>query len=157
MGTIRKFFLGSVMMLALGGSMQAQEFGSIPDARALLDRAVAEVRTNALRAFDRFNANDRKFRDRDLFVFCFGAENGSFVAHEAMVTHDVRTLRDRVGRPYGKEMFINAREGDISEISYSSPFPGTTLEIPKRALVTRVENYVCGVSAYLYNIAERVE
>lgn len=130
---------------------KSQEFGTLDEAKLMLARAVAEVKADKARAFQTFNHNDPRFRDRDLFVFCFGAEDGKFTAHEAMVSHDVRELHDSAGLSFGARMFAEAREGKVSEIAYVSPFPGTMSRVPKRAFVTRVEDHVCGVSAYLYN------
>ena len=129
----------------------SQEFGTFAEAKALLERAVVEVRADRVRAFETFNSNHPRFRDRDLFVFCFGAEDGKFTAHEAMVAHDVRDMNDLAGRSFGAKMFAEAREGAISEIAYLWSFPGSTSRVPKRAFVTRVGADVCGVSAYLYN------
>ena len=151
MRNIRQCFAVVFAIAAIAGPARSQEFGTTAQARLMLERAAVEVRADKARAFQMFNANDSRFRDRDLFVFCFNAEDGKFSAHEAMLTHDVRRLHDHAGLPFGARMFSEAREGEISEIQYVSPIPGTTSVVPKRAFVTRVENHVCGVSAYLYN------
>jgi hypothetical protein len=151
MRDIRHFFAVMFAVAAIAGPARSEEFGTIAEARLMLERAVVEVGIDKGRAFEMFNGNHPKFRDRDLFVFCFRTEDGKFTAHEALVTHDVRQLRDQAGLPLGARMFTEAREGMVSEIRYVSPFPGTTSLVPKRAFVTRVDNHVCGVSAYLYN------
>jgi hypothetical protein len=147
----RSFAALAFATAAIATPAYSQEFGTFTEARALLERAVVEVRSDRDRAFETFNSNHPRFRDRDLFVFCFGAEDGKFTAHEAMVTHDVRQMHDLAGRSFGARMFTEAREGTISEIPYVWSFPGTTSRVPKRAFVTRVGGDVCGVSAYLYN------
>ena len=114
----------------------------------MLDRAVAEMKADKGKAIEKFNHNDSTFRDRDLFVFCFNAQDGRFTAHEAMVAHDVRALRDETGRPFGEQMYQSAREGQIAEVSYVSPHPGSTERAEKRAYVTRLGDQVCGVSVF---------
>src|SRR5262249_3954660 len=65
---------------ALAGNGAAAEFGTSDQAKAMLDRAVIEVRANKLSAIAKFNHNDPQFRDRDLFVFCFNEQDGKFTA-----------------------------------------------------------------------------
>ena len=86
-----------VLALVYGASTSASgagEFGTPEEAQAMLKRAVIEVKKDKLAAIESFNRNDRSFRDRDLFVFCFNGSDGKFTAHEAFVSHDVRKLHD---------------------------------------------------------------
>jgi hypothetical protein len=151
MHAIRHFFSITLAAAAIAGPARSEEFGTLAEAKLMLERAIVEVRADKARAFHLFNSNHPQYRDRDLFVFCFGAEDGKFTAHEAMLTRDVRDLRDPAGLSFGSKMYAEASEGKFLEIAYVSPFPGTTSRVPKRALVTRVGDHVCGVSAYLYN------
>jgi len=127
------------------------EFGSTDEARAMLDRAIAEVKTSKSEAITKFNHNDPRFRDRDLFVFCFDAQDGKFTAHEAMVARDVRTFQDRTGKWYGDEIYSKAEEDRVIEVTFLSPVPGSTELTSKIAYVTRIRDQVCGVSAYPRN------
>jgi hypothetical protein len=126
------------------------EYGTPEEAKALLSRAIVEVKADKLEAISKFNHNDPQFRDRDLFVFCFNGQDGKFTAHEAMVAADVRTFRDPTGRSIGEQMYQTAKEG-ITEVALMSPVPGSTKLVPKRAYVTRIGDQVCGVSAYRFN------
>ena len=67
------------------------------------------------------------------------------------MSHNVRDLRDYRGKPYGESMLAAADENRVTEVTYLAPFPGTTSPVPKRAFLKRIDDYVCGVSAYLYN------
>jgi hypothetical protein len=127
----------------------AAEFGTPDEAKAMLGRAIAEMQADKATAIDRFNFNDAPFRDRDLFVFCFGGQDGKFTAHEAFVTWDVRKLRDPDGKFFGVEMYSKAQEGRIAEVKFTAPVPGSTRLAAKSAYVTRIGDQVCGVSAYL--------
>ena len=128
----------------------AEEFATPHEARAMLDRAVIAVKQDQAAAIINFNHNDPKYRDRDLFVFCFDRRNGKFTAHEAMVGWDVRTLHDIWGSPFGKEMFA-VKDGETIEVTYLSPVPGSTMLAPRRAYVAGIGDQACGVSAYLRN------
>jgi hypothetical protein len=148
----------ALLIIALSGSAlvdfrgaSANELGSPEEARKMLSRAVAEMKTDKLAAIAKFNHNDPQFRDRDLFVFCFNQQDGRFTAHEAMVGQDVRSMRDIKGAWSGEEMYQSAKEGQIVEIDFVSPLPGSTSKVVKRSFITRVGDQVCGVSAYQLN------
>lgn len=148
---LKQLILASAIALAaFGGSKSAWsgQYGTDTEAIAMLKRAAAELRDDASVAIMEFNHNKRQFRDRDLFVFCFNAYNGAVTAHEAMVGHDIKALRDSAGKPFGEEMFRNAAEDKIVEVDFLSPVPGSTNVASKRAYVIRIGGYVCGVSAY---------
>ena len=132
---LKQMLLSTVLVAAAGNvaTCSAEEFGGVEEAKAMLNRAVFAVKSDKLAAIAKFNYNDPQFRDRDLFVFCFNGEDGKFTAHEAMVTWDVRTLRDRSGKSYGEDMYKRAKVDQIAEVAYVSPFPGTTWQVPKRA------------------------
>ena len=78
-------------VFATRASFSATEFGTAAEAKAMLERAVAALKTSETAAITAFNRNDAQFRDRDLFVFCFNGSDGTLTAHEALV-----------GRTYGR-------------------------------------------------------
>jgi len=144
-------FMLSFIGLFLNTIAAAEEFGTSDEASAMLGRAIAVLKVEKQVAIASFNHNDPAFRDRDLFVFCFNAYDGKFTAHEAFVGSDVRSLVDRRGYQYGTAMFNAPNDGRAVEIAYSSPVPGATFQVRKRAHVARIGDQVCGVSFYLYN------
>jgi hypothetical protein len=148
---MRRHFTIAIAFAMTGTSATGAEYGTIQEAKEMLSRAVVEVKAEKAGAIDKFNRNDWPFRDRDLFVFCFNAQDGKFTAHEAMVTWNVRTLRDTTGKPFGEQMYRSAKEDQIVEVAYLSPVPGSMDQAAKRAYVTRVGDQVCGVSAYRYD------
>ncbi len=133
-----------------GRASSAEEYGSLAEAKAMLQRAIAAVKADKGGAIAKFNHNDPAFRDRDLFVFCFNRNNGKFTAHEAMVDWDVRWLQDIWGSPFGEQMFA-VKDGQTIEVAYLSPVPGSTSLAPRRAYVTEIGDQACGVSAYQLN------
>lgn len=149
---IRKFIPSFALIASVlsGSSALSDEFGNATQAQELLKRAVSEVQIDRSKAISEFNYNDPRFRDRDLFVFCFNRSDGKFTAHEAMVSWDVRNLRDMVGKPFGEEMYDQAKDGQVSEVTFTSPIPGTTQMALRVAYVTAVGDQVCGVSAFRF-------
>ena len=47
-------------------------------------------------------------------------------AHPKLIGTDLRTIKDKTGKPFGQEMFDTASEGKISEVSYMWPRPDGT-------------------------------
>jgi len=137
-----------IAVLLAGSVAEGGEFATAQEAKAMLYRAITELKADKRAAIDKFNHNEPRFRDRDLFVFCFNANDGTFTAHEAMVAHDVRRLRGADGEPFGEKIFASAREAQIRQITYVWPFPGSTHNAVKDAYVMRAGDQVCGVSAY---------
>jgi len=145
----------TIFMIAFVGSLLsyfpcslAGEFGSPNEAKAMLIRAISEVKTNKIAAIEKFNKNVALFRERDLFVFCFNSGDGKLTAHEALVTWDVRKLLDARGTPFGAQMYTTAREGQIDEVVFISPIAGSTVLAEKIAYISRIGDQVCGVSAF---------
>jgi hypothetical protein len=145
------FFTMLVASAITASNASGAEYGTVDEAKSMLSRAIAAVELDKTQAINKFNHNESPFRDRDLFVFCFNANDGKFTAHEAMVSIDVRTLRDKSGKMFGEEMYRTAKEGQIAEVGYLSPIPGSTDQVQKRAYVTRIADQVCGVSVYRFN------
>ena len=54
--------------------------GTADEAKAMLMKAVAAVRADEGKALDMFNKGEGGFRDRDLYVFCANASDGTIVA-----------------------------------------------------------------------------
>lgn len=134
--------------LILSGSSFAAEFGTADEAKALLERAITDVKADAAGALVKFNSGEDGYRDRDLYVFCFSGADGVISAHPALVGTDVRGLKDNSGKAFGEEMFSNAQEGTISEIEYMFPRPGETDPVAKESYYTRIGGEICGVGYY---------
>jgi hypothetical protein len=131
----------------------AQQLGTSQEARAMLDKAVAAVKADQAVALGMFNKGEGGFRDRDLYPFCFRVSDGKGVATPLAVPigTDLRTLTDPTGKVYGPELYAAAQkpEGQIIEVSYMFPKPGTTAPaVAKVSFVTRAGDLVCGVGYY---------
>ena len=144
----KHLLISATLTILCAGNVIASEFGTPEEADLMLRKAVAEVKADKTQAIDKFNRNDRAFRDRDLYVFCFGTADGRFLAHEHSIGADVRQLRDKYGRMFGQEMYDRAKDGAIVAVESASPLPGTTYQMAKTNYVTRIGDDVCGVSVF---------
>jgi signal transduction histidine kinase len=141
----------SLLVLTMRGApVSAAEFASAQEAKGMLDRAVAEVRTNPSAAIAKFNNAAGDFRDRDLYVFCFNGIDGKTVSHVApsIIGRDARSFKDKNGKPFGEMFFHEAKEGTLTVVSYVWPRPGSDEAVAKESYVTRIGDLVCGVGYY---------
>jgi hypothetical protein len=146
-----KTILAAAGALLLGVAFAtAQQFGTAAEAKAMLERAIAELKANEAAALAKFNDKDNKqFRDRDLYVFCFNMGDGKFTAHPnpAIMGTDVRALKVK-DDPLGQRIYDQVKEGTIATVAYNFPKPGTTDPVPKESYVIRVAGQGCGVGYY---------
>ncbi len=71
----------SAAVVAVSTTAFAEQTGGTADeAKAMLMRAIAAVRADEGKALDMFNKGEGGFRDRDLYVFCANASDGTVVA-----------------------------------------------------------------------------
>jgi signal transduction histidine kinase len=136
-----------VALLVSAGHALAGEFGSADEARAMLENAVAAIKADKAAALGQFRAGEAGFRDRDLYPFCIGPD-GNFSAHPALIGQSLKDLTDKTGKALGEEIVQVAKEGQISEVPYLWPHPGTANPVTKAIYVTRVDDQVCGVRYY---------
>jgi hypothetical protein len=144
---------GALALLLTAVSVIAQQFGTAEEARAMLDRAIVDLRSNEAVALSEFNdPNNKQFRDRDLYVFCYKTSDGAITAYSslALLSVDIRTL-DIEGDPLGKRAYdavVNSPPGTLATIDYDFPKPGTNVPVPMQFLETRLNNEACGVAYY---------
>jgi hypothetical protein len=156
---VRKFMFAAApaAVVALSPAAFAQTGGTAEEAKAMLTKAVAAVRTDEAKALDMFNKGEGGFRDRDLYVFCVSTSDGTIVAvgnpnlKEALGT-DMRAAQNSTGRAFGAEIYaaIQKPEGQITEVSYMLPRPGVDdTPVARVSLVARADaDLGCGVGYY---------
>ena len=142
------FLVASSLSLAAALPLLASDFGTAEEAKAMLDRAVAELKAGEASALAKFNDAAGDFRDRDLYIFC-ADRDGKLIAHPALpLGTDMRALKDKTGKAFGEELFIAAREGQYKQVSYMWPRPGSPYAVAKVSYMTRVGDDLCGVGYY---------
>jgi cytochrome c len=137
--------------LALASAALAQgQFGSAPEAKAMLEKAVAELKANEAGALAKFNKGEGGFKDRDLYVFCYEMTTGKFTAHvnQSLLGTDVKALKEKDGSPLGEKVFNATKPGSITTVAYNFPKPGTSDPVAKESYVTQIGNQGCGVGYY---------
>jgi hypothetical protein len=145
--------LAALMLLSDVTYARAQELGTAQEAKAMLDRAIAALKSNEATALSEFNdPNNKEFHDRDLYVFCFRISDGKITAYSSpgLLGIDIRTLSLK-DDPIGQRAYDgvqNSPPGNIATIDYSFPKPGRTESVPKQFLETRVDSEACGVAYY---------
>jgi nitrate reductase alpha subunit len=104
----------------------AQQLGTAKEARTMLDRAIAALKSNEVTALSAFNdQNNKQFHDRDLYVFRFNISDGKVTPYSApfLIGTDVRALT-LVDDPIGQRAYDtvqNVREGKIAILQYKFP------------------------------------
>ena len=146
--------LAALALLWGAGFASAQLSGTAAEARAMLDRAVAVLKTEfKATALSKFNdKNNKEFNDRDLYVFCLNMSDGNITAtaNQALMGTDVRALKFK-DDPFGQRVYDTLKgspEGSVATVDYNFPKPGTTESVPKVSFVTRVGDQGCGVGYY---------
>ena len=151
-GRILMFALIFSATFAVAAAAFAQvQFGTASEAKAMIERAIAELKTDQAAALAKFNKGANGFKDRDLYVFCYDMNTARFTAHganQSLIGTDIKTLKEKDGSPLGEKIFNATRADTITTVAYSFPRPGTTNPVPKESYVTRVGNEGCGVGYY---------
>jgi hypothetical protein len=118
---------------------QATEFGTREEARAMLDKAVAAVKENKEKALATFNNGESGFKDRDLYVLCANASDGTITASPSSNGQHLTDFAP------GQEVMQTAKEGEIKEITYWWPRPNSIKPLKKHTFYTKVAGQICGV------------
>ena len=142
----------AVLVFLTAALARSADYGTAEEARATLDKAVAAVKADKAKALDMFNKGEGGFKDRDLQPFCFNVSDGKIVATTVpnLLGTDIRTLKDKTGKEFGKEGHQAAIESKITETSsYMFPRPGTDPTLfEKVSFVTGVADLGCGVGYF---------
>ena len=137
----------SVLALALiiAAPASAQQYGTSAEAKAMLEKVVADMKANKAKTLQDISAG--AFKEKDLYPFC-GGPDGNFTAHGAnpgLVGQSMKDRKDPTGNAYGAEFYKVAQEGKFSQVSYMIPKPGDTTPVAKESYITKIGDEVCGV------------
>jgi hypothetical protein len=137
----------ATMLATPAQAQQSRDFGSAQEALLMLQRVIGALRTDQVKALALFNEGTPSFRVADLYPYC-GNPDGVFTAHPELVGTSMRDLLDKRGNPLGQWLYDTAKAGEIAEVTYYWPRPGSTEILQKVALVTRIGDQVCAVGYY---------
>jgi hypothetical protein len=138
----------AVMLLFTGSSVPAAQYGSEAEAKAMLEKAVVAVKEDKAKALDMFNKGEGGFKGRDLYVFCANASDGILTAHPSLKGENLQEIKGKKGFPLGQEIMRTATEGEIKEVTYWWPRPGSNKPLEKHTFYTKVGDQNCGVGYY---------
>ncbi len=101
----------------------------------MLEKVVAALKADKATALSQFTKGEGGFKDRDLYVFCSGAD-GRISAHgfdAGIVGKQLVDFVDKTGKKFGEEIRRTAAEaeGTIAEVAYMWARPGQTGEGPR--------------------------
>jgi signal transduction histidine kinase len=142
--------IGCVLALPavlLAGAVWAGDFGTPAEAKAMLEKVVAELKKDEAKALAMFTKGEGGFKDRDLYPYC-GGPDGKFTAHPKLVGQSLKDLKDKAGKSLGEEIYMVATPNKIVEVTYMWPRPGTETPVQKVVYVTKVGDQVCAVGYY---------
>jgi hypothetical protein len=137
-----------VLFLPTSGPAAQAQFGTEAEARAMLSKAVAAVKENKEKALETFNKGEGGFKDRDLYVFCANASDGTLTAHPHLKGEHLQDIVGKKGFPLGKVIMETATEGKIDQVTYWWPRPGSDKPLEKHSFYTKVADQTCGVGYY---------
>jgi hypothetical protein len=132
----------------------AANMGTPAEAKAILEKVAAGLKTNEAQTLAAINKGE--YKDRDLYPFC-GGPDGKYSAHganAALVGQDLKGLMDKASppKPIGQEFYTTAQPGKISEVGYMWPRPKDVdpeqKPVPKVTYITKVGDQICGVGYY---------
>jgi hypothetical protein len=137
----RPLLILSTMALVLWAATttQAAEFGTREEAKAMLDKAVAAVKENKEKALAMFNNGESGFKDRDLYVLCANASDGTITASPSSNGMNLNDF------PPGQNVMETATDSEIRETTYWWPRPGSIKPLKKHTFYTKAGDQICGV------------
>jgi hypothetical protein len=133
--------LGTITLLLFGAAKatQASEYGTAEEAKAMLNRVVTALKTDKTKALEDFNSGNGGFKDRDLYVLCANASDGTITASPSS---NGMSLNDF---PPGQNVMKTAINGKVREITYWWPRPGSMTPLKKHTFYTKIGDQICGV------------
>ena len=138
-----------IQVLSTTASVWAADFGTVEEAKAMLERAVAAVKEDKAKALDMFQKGEGGFKDRDLYVFCANASDGIITAHPyGDKGKHLRDIEGMHGERLGETIMQNATEGTIKETTYWWPRHPTGEVRQKTVFYTKAGDQICSVGYY---------
>jgi hypothetical protein len=133
--------VGTIAFLSVrtAETSQAAEYGTAEEAKAMLNRVVTAVKENKTQALADFNSGNDGFKDRDLYVLCANASDGTITASP---NSNGMNLNDF---PPGQNVMKTATEEEVRETTYWWPRPGSIKPTKKHTFYTKIGDQICGV------------
>jgi signal transduction histidine kinase len=137
----------AVVSALIGMPAFANTQGSAAEAKAMLQKVVTSLKADKAKTLGQISLGENGFRDRDLYPFC-GGPDGNFSAHPQLAGKSMKAIKAQDGEALGMRLYDSAKEGEINEIEYKWPKPGSKDPVTKVSYVTKVGDQVCAVGFY---------
>jgi len=152
---MKKFFatvLVSLFVLTAGSITWAGEFGTAPEAEAMVKKAIALIKASGKdKAFAEINnPTGKSFHDRDLYIFVYDIK-GVCVAHgfnQKMIGKDLSAMKDKDGKSYVKERIEIATTKGKGWQDYKFTDPLSKKIEQKTAYIERLDDLIIGCGVY---------
>ena len=152
MKSIVKLVAAGLAMALLVPVQAKEDFGTKPEAEALVHKAVAYIKSAGReKAFAEFTGKAPGWVDRDLYVVVYGMD-GKGIAHgqnPKMVGKDLIEMKDAAGKAFVKERVeLAASKGHFWQ-EYKFTDPVTKKVLPKEMYCERLEDLITCVGVYV--------
>jgi cytochrome c len=150
-----KKIIATVCMVSFGMLLQplalaAEEFGTAPEAIAMVKKAVAFYKANGKeKAFAEFNNPKGKFIDRDLYILVLDS-NIVMLAHGTnprLIGKSLIDSKDADGKPFAREFYEIGNTKGTGWVDYKWPNPVKQVIDSKSTYVEKVDDILiaCGI------------
>ncbi len=140
-----------MLVLGAGSITYAAEFGTAPEAEAMVKKAIALVKADGKdKTFAEINNPKGKFVDRDLYIFVYDM-SGKCVAHgfnQKMIGKDLIEMKDSDGKFYVKERIEIAKTKGKGWQDYKFTNPLSKKIEQKTAYIEKVDDLIVGCGIY---------
>ena len=121
---------------------EEQDYGTKEEARELLLRATNLLKIDEIVGLTMMTVKSGGFIVKDLYPFCFDKKL-TLVSHPYNLGASMKDLKDIEGNSVSEIIMKNAKDGQISEITYTLAELFLESSMKKTALYTRAGEYYC--------------
>ena len=140
-----------LFVIGLGSIACAAEFGTAPEAEAMVKKAITLIKTDGKdKAFAEISNPKGKFVDRDLYIFVYDM-GGKCVAHgfnQKMIGKDLIEMKDSDGKLYVKERTEIAKTKGKGWQDYKYTNPLSKKIEQKTAYIEKIDDMIVGCGVY---------
>jgi hypothetical protein len=129
---VRTFMFGAAcaaVFTVLPTAFAQGQFGTADEAKAMLVKAAAAVKSDKTKTLDLINKGEGGFLDRDLYPFCFELSDGKILAvasnnAKQFLGTDIRALKDGTGRYMARTSTPRHRNRKVKLVRSATCFRG---------------------------------
>ena len=94
----KALFVGLVLLFGASHSIAAGEFGTAEEAKAMLAKAVENIKADEAGSLAEMQMGGLGSRDRDLYVFCGQVDTGVLTVHPTLTGTKIQDIVDKNGK-----------------------------------------------------------